>query len=175
MNSKSEIQIVKAGLEHEDGVMRASEDVYAGLDYLPSLYKTWIHEGDRQDPRRFNFVVLIDSDVGGFFSLLFSQDKSKFLSSAQRVAKDNRAKGIGTKINEFIANFAKSVNKGVEQLISFADAWLGEESLKKKIINEVGIILFDHFAKFLVSLGRSSCECQRSFDELSTKICRKCD
>jgi hypothetical protein len=90
-------------------------------------------------------LVLIDSDVGGFFSLLFSQDKSKFLSSAQRVAKDHRAKGIGTKINEFTATFAKSQNRDVEQLISFADAWLGEESLKKKIINEVGNIFLCHF------------------------------
>ena len=133
----SELKIIKASLANEEDVMKASEDVYAGLDYLPSLYKTWIEEGDREDPRRFNFVVLLDSEVGGFFSLLFSHDKSKFLSSAQRVAKNHRSKGIGKKINEFTANFAKSVNKDVEQLISFADAWLGGDSLEKKIKNEV--------------------------------------
>ena len=74
-----EIKMAKASLAHREAVMKASEDVYAGLDYLPSLYNTWIEEGDREDPRRFNFVVLLDSDVCAFFSLLFSADKSKFL------------------------------------------------------------------------------------------------
>merc|ERR1712106_5770 len=138
MGRNTTLHIVKASLEDEEGVMRASEDVYAGLDYLPSLYRTWIQEGDKEDPRRFNFVVQIDSEVGGFFSLLFIHDKTKFLSSARRVSKSHRAKGVGTAINEFTANFAKGVNRDVEKLISFADAWLEEESLKKKIRNEGG-------------------------------------
>ena len=137
----AQIEIIKATFDDEMEVMRVSEDVYAGLDYLPVLYKTWVREGEKEDPRRFNFVVLIDSEVGGFFSLLFSQDKSTFLSSAQRVAKHHRAKGVGKKITEFSARFARSLNKNVEQLISFTDVWMEDASLKKKIENEVTLIM----------------------------------
>ena len=70
LSRNTKLHIVKASLEDEEGVMRASEDVYAGLDYLPSLYRTWIQEGDKEDPRRFNFVVQIDSEIVGFFSLM---------------------------------------------------------------------------------------------------------
>ena len=61
LSRNTKLHIVKASLEDEEGVMRASEDVYAGLDYLPSLYRTWIQEGDKEDPRRFNFVVQINA------------------------------------------------------------------------------------------------------------------
>ena len=152
------IEMVKATIEDEKEVMRVSEDVYAGLDYLPSLYHTWVREGDKEDPRRFNFVVLIDSEVGGFFSLLFSHDMSTFLSSAQRVAKEHRAKGVGKKIAEFSASFARSRNRNVEQLISFTDVWLEDVSLKKKIQNEVrGDMIMKINFQVIKYLGRKCC------------------
>ena len=135
------IEMTKATFEDEIDVMKVSEDVYAGLDYLPSMYKTWVEEGEKEDPRRFNFVVLIDSRVGGFFSLLFSQDKSTYISSARRVAKQYRATGVGNKIAEFSKRFAKSLNRNVERLISFTDMWLEDVPLKRKIENEVTMIL----------------------------------
>jgi len=135
------MEIVKATHEHKPGVMIASEDVYAGLDYLPVLYEEWIKEGGVEKPRRFNFVVLLDSVVVGFFSLLFTEDKSKFLSSAQRVAKAYRNQGVGRKIGDFTTNFARSINSDVEQLISFTDVWMSDFSLQKKISNEGGSLV----------------------------------
>ena len=83
---------------------------------------------------------------------------STFLSSAQRVAKEHRAKGVGKKIAEFSASFARSRNRNVEQLISFTDVWMEDVSLKKKIQNEVTMSMIKKINfQVLKYVGRKCC------------------
>jgi len=70
-----------------DNIARVSQGVYEGQDYLPNVYSSWMVEEEREDPIRFNFVAVLGEAVVGFFSLLFTSDRSAFILSAERVSR----------------------------------------------------------------------------------------
>ena len=47
------IQMVEAREEHFEEVLRLSEGVYSGLDYLPTTYHTFIYQGNSLNIRIF--------------------------------------------------------------------------------------------------------------------------
>jgi len=70
-----------------DHIARVSQGVYEGQDYLPTVYSSWMVEEETEDPIRFNFVAVLGEAVVGFFSLLFTSDRSAFILSAERVSR----------------------------------------------------------------------------------------
>ena len=89
------------------------------MDYLPSVYSSWVEEAGEERPTRchttiaqnlhsrFNFVVCLKKRIVGYVSLLFTRDQRKFLMSAERVARELQGRGIGARIVQFVAKFVR--------------------------------------------------------------------
>jgi len=128
-----------------DNIARVSQGVYEGQDYLPTVYSSWMVEEETEDPIRFNFVAVLGEAVVGFFSLLFTSDRSAFILSAERVSREVQRRGIGADICRFAVCFAKEQQKSpdtpVHQFVSFADAFISDDSLKRKLVAEGRLLL----------------------------------
>jgi len=135
----------KATLEDWEDIERVSQGVYEGQDYLPSVFNAWIVEEETESIPRFNFVADLDGNIVGFFSLLFTRDLSTFTLSAERVAREVQGQGIGAHICRFAATFARekqdAVGVPVHQVVSFADAFISDKSLERKLVAEGRLLL----------------------------------
>jgi len=147
----------KATLEDWKDIERVSQGVYEGQDYLPSVYNAWIIEEETERIPRFNFVAELDGNIVGFFSLLFTRDRSTFILSAERVAREVQGQGIGGDICRFAAQFARekkeAVGVPVYQIVSFADAFISDKSLERKLVAEGSLLLTLAAPFFLLNLS----------------------
>ncbi len=60
--SLQNLKVSRAEERHLGGVLRISEGVYRGLDYLPPLYTQWVREEESGAGSRRNFVLLAQED-----------------------------------------------------------------------------------------------------------------
>ena len=92
-----DLEFVSAGPEDWPGVLAISQGVYAGLDYLPAVYSQWVEEAAATNPRpdRFSFVVRQAGSIVGYFSILFTWDRRRFMLSAERVAEKLQGPWVG--------------------------------------------------------------------------------
>ena len=135
-----------AFLHDMDAILEMSRGVYAGMDYLPAKYKSWIKEEVTKGKRR-NFVVESDSskEVVGFFSILFNQTNTKYIMLAARVSQMWRGKGIFHRIQCFVKSFPQYEKINATQMSVFVNYWLSDEDTNRKIQRE---------GKLLQTLGK---------------------
>jgi len=165
----------KATLEDWGDIERVSQGVYEGQDYLPSFYNAWIIEEETERTPRFNFVAELDGNVVGFFSLLFTRDLSTFILSATRVAREVQGRGIRGDICRFAATFARGQQEApgvpVHQVVSFADAFISEQSLERKLVAEGRLLLTLAAPFFLLDLpSLASWAKNKSFEESQLEV-----
>jgi len=139
-----DLEFRSATLDDWPGVLDISQGVYGGMDYLPSVYSSWVEEAGEERPTRFNFVVCLKKRIVGYVSLLFTRDGRKFLMSAERVARELQGRGIGARIVQFVAKFVRdkqAPGEATQQLLTFSDAWISEASLERKLAAEGRLLL----------------------------------
>jgi hypothetical protein len=151
-----DLEFVAAGPDDWPDVLAISRGVYAGLDYLPAVYTQWVEEAAATNPRpdRFSFVVRQAGSIVGYFSILFTRDRRRFMLSAERVAEELQGRGIGRRIEEFVGRFARGlqVQPGdvPHQLVAIGNVVISDASLARKLVAEGEVLLSLSAPLFLV-------------------------
>ncbi|CAH1277247.1 NAT16 [Branchiostoma lanceolatum] len=76
-----------------DAVMRMSEGIYEGTDYLPAFFHSYI-----DDPDVTVFLAAVGDQVVGLRASKFTESGTVFIVKAARVAPDWRGQGVDRKI-----------------------------------------------------------------------------
>ena len=135
----TELKISPASAGHFEEVLRLSEGVYSGLDYLPVVYHTYIRDAKQNKPRRFNYVAFLGEEMVGFFSILFNSEFSNYMVSALRVSSTRRQLGLGMKLLTYYER--ELARPGVTQLTSFANFVMSDHLFARVLQSQVHHIL----------------------------------
>jgi hypothetical protein len=150
-----DLEFVSAGPEDWPGVLAISQGVYLGLDYLPAVYSQWVEEAAATPrPDRFSFVVRQAGSIVGYFSMLFTRDRRRFMLSAERVTGKLQGRGIGRTIEKFAGSFARGLQVPPghvpHQVVAIANVFLPDASLARKLAAEGEVVLSLSAPLFLV-------------------------
>ncbi|XP_078586869.1 histidine N-acetyltransferase-like [Branchiostoma floridae x Branchiostoma japonicum] len=110
-----------------DEVVRMSEGVYGGLDYLPSHYHTFI-----DDPYRLVVLAEMDGQIVGLSSAFIVDGGEVYIEKALRVAESCRGLGISRRLTEHVDQAVRSRFPAVERKRKLVVDAGKVESLKKK-------------------------------------------
>eukprot|EP00058_Branchiostoma_floridae_P015978 XP_002601466.1 hypothetical protein BRAFLDRAFT_104410 [Branchiostoma floridae] len=77
-----------------DSVMRMSEGIYEGKDYLPAFFHSFI-----DDPDVIVFLALVGDQVVGLRASKITESGTAFIVKAARVAPDWRGQGIDSRLS----------------------------------------------------------------------------
>ena len=88
----SQVTLEEARLDHRDDILALTQDenLYGGMDYLPSALSNWLMEAVSQGSKRRNFVFFLDGKIMGFMSVYFFKNWTSCIKFAFRVSRLNK-------------------------------------------------------------------------------------
>ncbi|KAG9341625.1 hypothetical protein JZ751_018687 [Albula glossodonta] len=132
------LQFSLATEEDFDEIMAMSQDIYGGLDYLPTRYQAWLQESNRTVilARKQGKVIALES-------VCVIDDGETALVEGLRVAPQERGKGVAGVLLRFCAQLVKSKYPDIKVTRLTRDDKLGPKDFQKYrlITKQVGILL----------------------------------
>nr|XP_057924039.1 histidine N-acetyltransferase isoform X2 [Doryrhamphus excisus] len=135
--SQAGLQFTVATEEDFDDIMAMSQDIYGGLDYLPTRYTSWLQESNRTVilARKQGKVIALES-------VCVIDDGETMLVEGLRVAPQERGKGVAGVLLRFCSDLVKSKYPEVKVSRLTRDDQLGPKDFQKyRIITKQGILL----------------------------------
>ncbi|XP_062239982.1 histidine N-acetyltransferase isoform X2 [Platichthys flesus] len=135
--SQAGLQFTVATEEDFDEIMAMSQDIYGGLDYLPTRYTSWLQETNRTVilARKQGKVIALES-------VCVIDDGETMLVEGLRVAPQERGKGVAGVLLRFCSEMVKSKYPEVKVSRLTRDDQLGPKDFQKyRIITKQGILL----------------------------------
>ncbi|XP_034020013.1 histidine N-acetyltransferase isoform X2 [Thalassophryne amazonica] len=135
--SETGLQFAVATEEDFDEIMAMSQDIYGGLDYLPTRYTTWLQETNRTVilARKQGKVIALES-------VCVIDDGETMLVEGLRVAPQERGKGIASVLLRFCSELVRSKYPEVKVTRLTRDDQLGPKDFQKyRVITKQGILL----------------------------------
>ncbi|KAJ8416799.1 hypothetical protein AAFF_G00326770 [Aldrovandia affinis] len=120
------LQFSVATEEDFDEIMAMSQDIYGGLDYLPTRYQAWLQETNRMVilARKQGKVIALES-------VCVIDDGETVLVEGLRVAPQERGKGVAGVLLRFCAQLVKSKYPDVKATRLTRDDKLGPKDFQK--------------------------------------------
>ncbi|KAM9717811.1 histidine N-acetyltransferase [Menidia menidia] len=135
--SQAGLQFAVAAEEDFDEIMSMSQDIYGGLDYLPTRYTSWL-----QDTNRTVILARKQGKVIALESVCVIDDGETMLVEGLRVAPQERGKGVAGVLLRFCAELVKSKYPEVKVTRLTRDDQLGPKDFQKyRVITKQGILL----------------------------------
>ncbi|XP_004574855.1 histidine N-acetyltransferase [Maylandia zebra] len=135
--SQAGLQFTVATEEDFDEIMAMSQDIYGGLDYLPTRYTSWL-----QDTNRTVILARKHGKVIALESVCVIDEGETMLVEGLRVAPQERGKGVAGVLLRFCAELVKSRYPEVKVCRLTRDDKLGPKDFEKyRIITKQGILL----------------------------------
>uniref|UniRef100_A0A8C5EAI4 Histidine N-acetyltransferase n=3 Tax=Gouania willdenowi TaxID=441366 RepID=A0A8C5EAI4_GOUWI len=135
--SQAGLQFSVATEEDFDEIMAMSQDIYGGLDYLPTRYTSWLQE--------INRIVILARKHGKVIALesvCVIDGGETALVEGLRVAPQERGKGVAGVLLRFCSELVKSRFPEVKVCRLTRDDQLGPKDFQKyRIITKQGILL----------------------------------
>ncbi|XP_030635376.1 histidine N-acetyltransferase [Chanos chanos] len=134
---QTELQFTVATEEDFDDIMAMSQDIYGGLDYLPTRYQAWLQESNRTVilARKQGKVIALES-------VCVIDDGETMLVEGLRVAPQERGKGVAGVLLRFCSQLIKSKYPEVKVTRLTRDDKLGPKDFQKyRLITKQGILL----------------------------------
>lgn len=135
--SQAGLQFTVATEEDFDDIMAMSQDIYGGLDYLPTRYTSWLQETNRTVilARKQGKVIALES-------VCVIDDGETMLVEGLRVAPQERGKGVAGVLLRFCSELVKAKFPDVKVARLTRDDQLGPKDFQKyRIITKQGILL----------------------------------
>ncbi|KAM4604250.1 histidine N-acetyltransferase [Polymixia lowei] len=135
--SQAGLQFTVATEEDFDEIMAMSQDIYGGLDYLPTRYTAWLQETNRTVilARKQGKVIALES-------VCVIDDGETMLVEGLRVAPQERGKGVAGHLLRFCSQLTKSKYPEVKVCRLTRDDHLGPKDFQKyRLITKQGILL----------------------------------
>ncbi|XP_057709721.1 histidine N-acetyltransferase [Corythoichthys intestinalis] len=135
--SQDGLQFSVATEEDFDDIMAISQDIYGGLDYLPTRYSSWLQESNRT-------VILArkEGKVIALESVCVIDEGETMLVEGLRVAPQERGKGVAGVLLRFCSELVKSKHPEVKVSRLTRDDPLGSKDFQKyRVITKQGILL----------------------------------
>ncbi|CAJ1086454.1 histidine N-acetyltransferase isoform X2 [Xyrichtys novacula] len=135
--SQAGLQFTVATEEDFDDIMAMSQDIYGGLDYLPTRYSSWLQETNRTVilARKQGKVIALES-------VCVIDNGETMLVEGLRVAPQERGKGVAGVLLRFCSELVKSKYPDVKVTRLTRDDQLGPKDFQKyRIITKQGILL----------------------------------
>ncbi|XP_023279650.1 probable N-acetyltransferase 16 [Seriola lalandi dorsalis] len=135
--SQAGLQFAVATEEDFDEIMAMSQDIYGGLDYLPTRYTNWLQETNRTVilARKQGKVIALES-------VCVIDGGETMLVEGLRVAPQERGKGVAGVLLRFCSELVKSKFPEVKVTRLTRDDVLGPKDFQKyRIITKQGILL----------------------------------
>ncbi|KAM9312810.1 putative N-acetyltransferase 16 [Gastrophryne carolinensis] len=142
-----DLEFALATEEDFEDVLAISHGIYAGLDYLPSRYHSWVNEKDRM-------VVLAkkEGDVIGLLSAFLVDGGETALMEGLRVAPWERGRGIAGVLQKFVCLLVKHRYPSVKVTRMTRDDKMTPKELNKyRLLATQGILLLRFNAPELTS------------------------
>ncbi|KPP78293.1 histidine N-acetyltransferase-like [Scleropages formosus] len=131
------LQFTMATEEDFDDIMAMSQDIYGGLDYLPTRYSTWL-----QEPHRMVILARKQGKVIALESVCVIDDGETVLVEGLRVAPQERGKGVAGVLLRFCSQVVKTRYPEVKVSRLTRDDQLGPKDFQKyRLITKQGILL----------------------------------
>nr|XP_043876890.1 histidine N-acetyltransferase [Solea senegalensis]XP_043876891.1 histidine N-acetyltransferase [Solea senegalensis] len=135
--SQAGLQFTVATEEDFDDIMAMSQDIYGGLDYLPTRYTSWLQETNR--------IVILARKHGKVIALesvCVIDDGDTMLVEGLRVAPQERGKGVAGVLLRFCNELVKFKYPEVKVCRLTRDDQLGPKDFQKyRLITKQGILL----------------------------------
>ncbi|XP_024229109.1 histidine N-acetyltransferase [Oncorhynchus tshawytscha] len=131
------LQFTVATEEDFEEIMAMSQDIYGGLDYLPTRYTAWLSESNRTVilARKQGKVIALES-------VCVIDDGDTMLVEGLRVAPQERGKGVAGVLLRFCSQLVKSKWPEVKVTRLTRDDQLGPKDFQKyRLITKQGILL----------------------------------
>lgn len=131
------LQFTVATEEDFEEIMAMSQDIYGGLDYLPTRYQAWLQEANRTVilARKQGKVIALES-------VCVIDDGETMLVEGLRVAPQERGKGVAGVLLRFCSQLVKSRFPEVKVSRLTRDDQLGPKDFQKyRLITKQGILL----------------------------------
>ncbi|XP_017543028.1 histidine N-acetyltransferase [Pygocentrus nattereri] len=131
------LQFTVATEEDFDDIMAMSQDIYGGLDYLPTRYQTWLQETNRTVilARKQGKVIALES-------VCVIDDGETMLVEGLRVAPQERGKGVAGVLLRYCSQLVKSKYPDVKVTRLTRDDQLGPKDFQKyRLITKQAILL----------------------------------
>ncbi|XP_061815965.1 histidine N-acetyltransferase isoform X1 [Nerophis lumbriciformis] len=135
--SQAGLQFTVATEEDFDDIMAMSQDIYGGLDYLPTRYTSWLQESNRTVilARKQGKVIALES-------VCVIDNGQTMLVEGLRVAPQERGKGVAGVLLRFCSELVKSKYPEVKVSRLTRDDQLRPKDFQKyRIITKQGILL----------------------------------
>ncbi|CAN9509758.1 unnamed protein product [Ophioblennius macclurei] len=135
--SQAGLQFSVATEEDFDEIMAMSQDIYGGLDYLPTRYTSWLQETNRTVilARKQGKVIALES-------VCVIDDGETMLVEGLRVAPQERGKGVAGVLLRFCSELVKSKYPEVKVTRLTRDDQLGPKDFQKyRLITKQAILL----------------------------------
>lgn len=135
--SQAGLQFTVATEDDFDDIMAMSQDIYGGLDYLPTRYTSWLQETNRTVilARKHGKVIALES-------VCVIDDGETMLVEGLRVAPQERGKGVAGVLLRFCSELVKLKYPEVKVTRLTRDDQLGPKDFQKyRIITKQGILL----------------------------------
>ncbi|KAM6909187.1 histidine N-acetyltransferase [Xenentodon cancila] len=135
--SQAGLQFAVATEDDFDEIMAMSQDIYGGLDYLPTRYTSWLQETNRTVilARKQGKVIALES-------VCVIDGGETMLVEGLRVAPQERGKGVAGVLLRFCSELVKSKYPGVKVSRLTRDDQLGPKDFQKyRVITKQGILL----------------------------------
>ncbi|XP_041840798.1 histidine N-acetyltransferase [Melanotaenia boesemani] len=131
------LQFAVATEEDFDEIMSMSQDIYGGLDYLPTRYSSWL-----QDTNRTVILARKQGKVIALESVCVIDDGETMLVEGLRVAPQERGKGVAGVLLRFCSELVKSKYPEVKVSRLTRDDQMGPKDFQKyRLITKQGILL----------------------------------
>ncbi|XP_028818564.1 histidine N-acetyltransferase [Denticeps clupeoides] len=131
------LQFTVATEEDFDDIMAMSQDIYGGLDYLPTRYQAWL-----QDTNRIVILARKQGKVIALESTCIIDDGETMLVEGLRVAPQERGKGVAGVLLRFCSQLVKAKYPDVKFCRLTRDDPLGPKDFQKyRLITKQGILL----------------------------------
>ncbi|MEQ2171161.1 hypothetical protein GOODEAATRI_007881, partial [Goodea atripinnis] len=125
-SSQAGLQFAVATEEDFDEIMAMSQDIYGGLDYLPTRYTSWL-----QDSNRMVILARKEGKVIALESACVIDDGGTMLVEGLRVAPQERGKGVAGVLLRFCSELVKSKFPDVKVTRLTRDDQLGPKDFEK--------------------------------------------
>nr|XP_032820217.1 probable N-acetyltransferase 16 [Petromyzon marinus] len=111
--------------EDYEEVMRMSEGIYEGKDYLPSIYHDWL-----KDPNRTVMLAQLQGRIVALESLLLTDGGATALVGGLRVGPEHRGRGVAGLIQRHTLEYVRERHSGVMRKHVLRGDTVGPEVLK---------------------------------------------
>ncbi|XP_066537577.1 histidine N-acetyltransferase [Hoplias malabaricus] len=137
VHSQTGLHFTVATEEDFDDIMAMSQDIYGGLDYLPTRYQSWLQETNRTVilARKQGKVIALES-------VCVIDDGETMLVEGLRVAPQERGKGVAGVLLRYCSQLVKSKYPEVKVCRLTRDDRLGPKDFQKyRLITKQAILL----------------------------------